>query len=266
MLREIEISTGQSYSRIYFGFDWHQVTKLLPDDARVVILTDHNLKRLYGNEFPDFPVLSVEPGESSKSLATIGRLTERLLKLGIDRKGFILGIGGGVVCDLAGFLGSVYMRGIRFGFISTSLLSQVDASIGGKNGVNSKSAKNIIGVFNQPEFVICDHSMLATLPEGEFLSGLSEVIKVAFIRDHALIGKLDAHHDAILNREGKLIDDMIFRSVEIKKGVVQEDERESGVRKILNFGHTFGHAAESVYGIKHGIAVEIGRASCRERV
>ncbi len=264
MFQKLEISTGQSLSRIYFGFDWHRVTELLPAESTIVILTDHNLKRIYGGEFPDYPVLSVNPGEASKSLETISRLTEDLLKLGVDRSGFILGIGGGVVCDLAGFLASVYMRGIRFGFISTSLLSQVDASIGGKNGVNSKSAKNIIGLFNQPEFVICDNKMLETLPEEEYLSGLSELVKAALIRDKSLVDLIDANYRSILSRDTDLLNDLIVKSVLIKKGVVQEDERESGVRKILNFGHTFGHAAESAYSVKHGIAVGWGMIAAME--
>jgi len=264
MFQEIEISTGQSISRIYFGFDWQRVTELLPADARVVILTDHNLKLIYGNEFPDYPVLSVKPGETSKSLSTVSRLVEELLKLGVDRRGFILGIGGGVVCDLAGFLASVYMRGIRFGFVSTSLLSQVDASIGGKNGVNSKSAKNIIGLFNQPEFVICDKSMLETLPEEEFLSGLSELLKSALIRDRSLVSKIDENYRSVLSRDPFVLDELIIQSVRIKKEIVQEDERESGVRKTLNFGHTFGHAAESAYSVKHGIAVAWGMISSME--
>jgi 3-dehydroquinate synthase len=264
MFQKIEISTGQSLSQIYFGFDWHRVTELLPSDTKVVIVTDNNLKLIYGDEFPDYPVLSVNPGETSKNLATISRLTEQLLKLGVDRKGFILGIGGGVVCDLAGFLASVYMRGIRFGFISTSLLSQVDASIGGKNGVNSRSAKNIIGLFNQPEFVICDISMLATLPEDEYLSGLTELLKAALIRDKQLVDKIDANYRSVLSRDSDLLNDLIIQSVQIKKRVVQEDERESGERKILNFGHTFGHAAESEYLIKHGIAVAWGMVAAME--
>jgi len=264
MFQKIEISAGQSLSRIYFGFDWRRVTELLPADTMVVIVTDHNLRLIYGDGFPDYPVLSVKPGETSKNLNTIGRLTEELLKLGVDRKGFILGIGGGVVCDLAGFLASVYMRGIRFGFISTSLLSQVDASIGGKNGVNSKSAKNIIGLFNQPEFVICDNSMLATLPEEEYLSGLTELLKAALIRDKTLVNTIDSDYMSVLSRDADLLNELIIRSVQIKKAVVQEDERESGVRKILNFGHTFGHAAEWQYSIKHGIAVAWGMIAAME--
>jgi 3-dehydroquinate synthase len=264
MFQKIEITAGQSISRIYFGFDWKRVTELLPEDATVVIVTDHNLKLIYGDEFPGFPVLSINPGEPSKSLDTISQLTEELLKLGVDRKGFILGIGGGVVCDLAGFLASVYMRGIRFGFVSTSLLSQVDASIGGKNGVNSKSAKNIIGLFNQPEFVICDNSMLATLPEEEYLSGFTELLKAALIRDKSLLNMIDTNCVSILSRDPDMLNKLIVKSVQIKKSIVQEDERESALRKILNFGHTFGHAAESHYSIKHGIAVAWGMIAAME--
>jgi len=263
-MKTIDISTSGSNSRVLFGFDWRKVETILPVNSNIVIITDDNIRDLYGKEFPPFPVLSVKPGEESKSLSTLGALVEDLLKLGIDRNGFILGIGGGVVCDITGFLASIYMRGIKFGFISTSLLSQVDASIGGKNGVNSNQAKNIIGVFNHPEFVICDNTMLSTLPNEEYLSGLSELVKAAMIKDFEMVQNINANCQRVLSRDVDLLNSLIYSAVQIKKDIVQEDERESGIRKLLNFGHTFGHAAEAKYGVRHGIAVAWGMIAALE--
>jgi 3-dehydroquinate synthase len=154
-VEKIIINTTFHTSEIHIGENWTNFSKYIPG-KEAVIITDDNLSNLYGKNFPGLPVLSVTPGEKSKKLEVINDLAGKLLNLGIDRSGFIIGIGGGVVCDIAGFLASVYMRGIGFGFVSTSLLSQVDASVGGKNGVNVGSVKNIIGNFRQPDFVICD--------------------------------------------------------------------------------------------------------------
>jgi 3-dehydroquinate synthase len=239
------------------GEKWTSFRKLIPE-KNVVIVTDENILRIYGKDFGDYPVLTIKPGEKSKNLDVINDLTGRLLSLGIDRGGYIIGIGGGVVCDISGFLASVYMRGIRFGFVSTSLLSQVDASSGGKNGVNYGTVKNIIGTFNQPQFVICDQEMLKTLPEDEYLSGLAEMIKGGFIGDAGLVEAIENNIQPILDRETSLLTDLITRSVKIKASIVNNDEREKGIRKILNFGHTFGHAIEARTGLNHGFAVAAG--------
>jgi 3-dehydroquinate synthase len=203
-------------------------------------------------------LIEIPPGEKSKKLAVIEDLSARLIELGIGRNGFLLAIGGGVVCDITGFLASVYMRGIRSGFISTSLLSQVDASIGGKNGVNIGNAKNMVGTFSQPEFVLCDPDMLQTLPADEYLSGLSEIIKTGAILDEELFTSIESNYDAIIKRDPGLLRELISRSVELKAFVVNEDEYETGLRRILNFGHTFGHVIETIAGQKHGFAVASG--------
>lgn len=256
-MEEIIVNTGGSESSVYAGYKWESVEKLLPEKA-VVIITDNNVFNLYGDRFPSYPVVKLEPGEKIKQLATIGYLAEELLKLGIDRSGFILGIGGGVVCDITGFLASVFMRGISFGFVSTSLLSQVDASTGGKNGVNLGEIKNVIGNFRQPEFVICDTEMLKTLPEDEYLSGLAELIKTGIIGDVSIIEILEKHHEEILKRDSRVLSDLVVRSVNYKASVVSKDEKETGLRRVLNFGHTFGHAIELNLGLKHGFAVASG--------
>jgi len=256
-LEKIVINTPGYRSEILVGESWESVTKLLPENG-VVIITDENIHRIYGDRFPEFPVLIISPGEVSKKLEVVGKLAENLLDAGVDRSGFILAIGGGVVCDLAGFLASIYMRGIRYGFVSTSLLSQVDASTGGKNGVNLGATKNMLGIIRQPEFVICDTSMLTTLPEKEYLSGLAEMIKTAIIGDPELFDMIEKRSEEILERDFNILTMLVAKSVNFKASVVTVDEREAGIRRILNFGHTFGHAIELQKSVKHGFAVASG--------
>jgi 3-dehydroquinate synthase len=256
-LEKIIINTPGSRSEILVGAGWETLPGLLPDSG-VVIITDDNILRFYGDRFPSAPVISVSPGEESKKLVIIEELAGKLLDAGMDRNGFILAIGGGVVCDLAGFLASVYLRGVRCGYVSSSLLSQVDASTGGKNGVNLGGTKNILGVIRQPEFVICDPSMLMTLPEDEYLSGLSEMIKTAIIGDRKMFDEIEGNYKGLMNREYQLMTRLVGRSVRFKAAVVTEDEKETGLRRILNFGHTFGHAIEMQTGVKHGFAVAAG--------
>ncbi|MBN1108018.1 MAG: 3-dehydroquinate synthase [Bacteroidales bacterium] len=256
-MQRIIIETPDSLSAILVGARWEAVTKLLPQ-GDVVIVTDANLFNLYGNRFPRFPVLKLKPGEDSKKLPVIQKLTTEMLRLGFDRTVFILAIGGGVVCDVAGFLASVYMRGVRCGYISTSLLAQVDASTGGKTGVNLGRIKNVIGTFRQPEFVICDTTMLRTLPDTEYMSGLAELIKTGLIGDRSIIDILENNQAAVLGRDRELLTDLVARSVRFKASVVAKDEKEGGIRRILNFGHTFGHAIELHQSVPHGFAVAAG--------
>lgn len=256
-MNRIVIDTGFQKSDILIGENWTKVTTLIPT-SDVAIITDNNVKKIYGEKFPCYPVISLHPGEESKSFEIIDDLAGKLLEYGIDRYGFILGIGGGVVCDITGFVSSIYMRGVRFGYVSSSLLSQVDASVGGKNGINCGSVKNILGTFRQPEFVICDQSMLKSLPDDEYLSGLAELIKNGIILDSDLVNEIEHNIENILNRENNLLTRLITRSVEIKASVVREDEKEKKERMLLNFGHTFGHVIEIQSGLKHGFAVASG--------
>lgn len=256
-MENIVINTPGSRSEIIVGAGWESAADLLPGSG-VVIITDDNIRRIYGDRFPEVPVFSVLPGEESKKLKVIEELAEKLLAAGIDRNGFVLAVGGGVVCDLAGFLASVYLRGIRCGYVSSSLLSQVDASTGGKNGVNLGGTKNILGIIRQPEFVICDPAMLLTLSEEEYLSGLAEMIKTAVIGDKELFNLLETNYDEIMAREYGMLTLLVGKSVKFKAAVVTEDELETGLRRILNFGHTFGHAIETQTRIKHGFAVAAG--------
>jgi 3-dehydroquinate synthetase len=256
-LEKITINTPGYRSEILVGGRWEEVSGLLPEKG-IVIITDDNVSQLYGDRFPKAPVISLSPGEESKKLGIIEKLAEQLLEEGIDRTGFVLAIGGGVVCDIAGFLASIYMRGIRCGYVSSTLLSQVDASTGGKNGVNLGGTKNMLGTIRQPEFVICDPSMLKTLPEQEYLSGLAELIKTAIIGDKKLFELIEGSFDEIVSRNSDLLTILVAESVRFKGSVVSEDEMETGLRRILNFGHTFGHAFEMQKAVKHGFAVASG--------
>ena len=188
----------------------------------------------------------VPPGEATKTLDQAGRLFDALLSAGMDRGGVVAAVGGGVVTDLAGFVAATYMRGVAWVSVSTSLLGQVDASVGGKTGVDHPQCKNLIGAFHQPRAVLCDVSTLATLPEEELRTGLAEVVKHAMIRDADLFARLESDADAVLARDPDVLENVVARNVRIKADVVMADERESALRRILNYGHTIGHALESL--------------------
>ena len=262
-MEKITIHTPGFRSEILVGERWDAVSGLLPEKG-VIIITDDNVSRLYGDKFPKIPVFSLSPGEESKKLKVIEYLAEQLLQAGIDRSGFVLAVGGGVVCDIAGFLASVYMRGIRCGYVSSTLLSQVDASTGGKNGVNLGGTKNMLGTIRQPEFVICDPGMLQTLPDQEYLSGLAELIKTAVIGDKELFDLIEKSFEKIMSRDTDLLAILVTKSVRFKGLVVSEDEKETGLRRILNFGHTFGHAIEMQKGVRHGFAIASGMVLATE--
>ncbi|MBN1501241.1 MAG: 3-dehydroquinate synthase [Spirochaetes bacterium] len=256
-MNEIKCNADTGNSVIYTGEKISSFEKYLKG-RKTVVITDKNINRLYGNHFSNYPSVVIGTGEEIKSLATVEYIISELIKNGCDRKTFILGIGGGIVTDITGFASSVFMRGVDFGFVSSTLLSQVDASVGGKNGVNAGTLKNMIGVFRQPEFVICDPEMITTLSDSEYLSGLAEVIKHGFIRNSSLLSFISDNRNLILDKDTAVIEKMVFESVKIKTDVVTEDPKESGLRKILNFGHTFGHAVELINGIPHGHAVAFG--------
>lgn len=205
-------------------------------------------------------VLSFPAGETHKTRETWARLTDRLLDLGIGRDGAVLALGGGVTGDLAGFVAATYMRGIALVQIPTSLLAMIDASIGGKTGVDTAHGKNLVGAFHPPRAVVIDPQLLRTLPERELRGGLAETVKHAAIADVAYLDWIHDSATAILARDDAALDELIRRSVHIKVRVVNEDPFEKGARKALNFGHTIGHAVEALaeYALPHGFAVSIG--------
>lgn len=257
----IEGQTGRSHLMI--GEPLANLSQHLPP-GRTILITDENVARHYRHQFPPCDVITIGQGEKIKTLATVAHIFERLIELEADRTTFIVGIGGGIVGDITGFTASTYMRGVNFGFVASSLLAQVDATVGGKNGVNFKGFKNMVGVFNQPQFVIADIDMLQTLPGEEIACGLAEIVKHACIMDASYFDFIEYHCDEIDRLDPKVMHKLVYDSVVIKSDVVNRDERESGERRKLNFGHTIGHAVEKTLGISHGAAVSVGMVMAAE--
>ena len=239
-----------------------------PVGKRYGIISDDNVAELYGQQIITSLTeaglaceLIVFPGgEEQKNTLTVSKLASELAQRGFDRGDALIALGGGVVGDITGFLASIYMRGIPFVQIPTSLLAQVDSSVGGKTGVDIPEGKNLIGTFYQPKAVYIDIDVLKTLPPEEFRGGLGEVIKYGVIIDQAFFEFLEQNRAAIMNQEPDVLVSMIYTCCEIKANVVEQDEREGGLRRILNFGHTIGHAVEAASGFQiiHGLAVSIG--------
>jgi 3-dehydroquinate synthase len=239
------------------------------------IISDTNVEPEFGNAARKalkkagfIPSLIVVPaGERAKSLKSVEKCYNLLAEHRLERKSFIIALGGGVVGDLAGFVAASYLRGIAFVQVPTTLLAQVDSSVGGKVGVNLKAGKNLVGAFHQPRLVLCDLDTLRTLPEREYRAGLAEVIKYGIIYDAKLFEQLEKDLPSLLAREPKTLEQVICRCCEIKAEVVQQDETETGQRAILNFGHTIGHALEAIshYGkYLHGEAIAIGQVAAAQ--
>ncbi len=258
-MKEFVVNAVTGQSKILVGERLEHLVDHLPA-GRTVIVTDTQVGRIYGDAFPAADVITMGTGEANKTLATVGEIFEKLVALEADRSVFLVGIGGGIVCDVTGFVASTYLRGVRFGFVATTLLAQVDAGVGGKNGVNFGGYKNMVGVFNQPEFVICDPRLLDSLPPAEKRSGLAEIVKHAAIGDASLFSYLEGSADDVLSFSRAAVERMVYDSVALKAGVVSRDEKESGLRRILNFGHTLGHAIEKAAGVSHGEAIGAGMA------
>ncbi len=251
---------GGAVSRISFG-RLAGIAELV-DPARTVLVTDRLIRRIHGSSFPPCPVVEVARGEAAKSLASLEALYGAFMENGLARDGLVLAVGGGAVSDLAGFAASTWLRGVGFGFAPTTLLAMVDASVGGKNGVDFRGTKNLVGTFSQPGFVRIDVELLSTLPDLEFASGMGEVVKHAVIAGGAYYELVES---AAAGAKGAdTLERLVAGSVEIKAGVVGRDERESGERRKLNLGHTVGHAIESATGLPHGHCVGSGLATaCR---
>lgn len=239
---------------------------------RCAVISDSNVAPLYMKRciealesagFKPFD-LTIPAGETAKSLKVVQECYDQLAAQRLERKSFIVALGGGVVGDLAGFIAATYLRGIPFIQVPTTLLAQVDSSVGGKVGVNLKAGKNLVGAFYQPLHVLCDLTCLNTLPEREFRAGLAEVIKYGIIYDAPLFDRIEREMPLILKRDPAVLGEIVARCCEIKADVVSQDETESGLRAILNFGHTIGHALEAIsrYGkYLHGEAISIGQVA-----
>ena len=229
-------------------------------DTRTVFITDENVFAAHEKQFRKKDVIVLKAGEEHKNQATVDEVINRLIQMGADRKTVLVGVGGGVVTDITGYIASIYMRGLAFGFVPTSLLAMVDASIGGKNGIDVGVYKNMVGVIRQPSFLLFDPLLLQTLPLNEWQNGFAEIIKHASIKDAAMFRQLEQNDVAFYQKKRKEIGVLIQRNALLKTKVVQQDEFERGDRKLLNFGHTLGPALENQYDLSHGQAISIGMA------
>lgn len=232
-------------------------------DSNVAKIYEKELEKLLENSFPTIINFTFNAGEGSKNIETVEKLYEELIINHFDRHDLLLALGGGVVGDLTGFAASTYLRGIDFIQIPTSLLSQVDSSIGGKTGVDFKQYKNMVGAFYQPKLVYMNLAVLRTLPKQQLSSGLAEIVKHGCIKDKAYFTWLDEHMEAVFKLDPWVLEEMIYRSCQIKRDVVERDPKEKGERALLNFGHTIGHAIEKLADFKlyHGECVAIGMAA-----
>ena len=228
------------------------------DQRSAVIITDENVFRNHRKRFKNWRVIVLQPGEEQKTQATVDSIIAQLIMMEADRNTTLIGVGGGVITDITGYAASIYMRGIKFGFAPTTLLSMVDASIGGKNGIDVGIYKNLVGTIRQPSFILHDLIFLNTLPQSEWINGFAEIIKHACIKDAALFRELETNSLKKYRSRKVLVCQLIQRNAILKTKVVQQDEFEKGDRKLLNFGHTLGHALENQYELSHGQAISIG--------
>jgi 3-dehydroquinate synthase len=284
-MQTVKVSLGPRSYPIHIGVGllkrigaWCEETGL---GRRCVVISDRRVAPLYGHTvlrslrergFEVVPI-TVPSGESTKCLDVVGHCYRKLAAHRIERSSFVVALGGGVVGDLAGFVAATYLRGLAYVQVPTTLLAQVDSSVGGKVGINLKEAKNLVGAFHQPRLVVCDLATLATLPAREYRSGLAEVIKYGIIRDATLFALLERRMGALVRRDRAWLGPVVARSCAIKAQVVGKDELEGGPRAILNYGHTLGHAIEATSGYGtwlHGEAVAVGMIAAarlsRERV
>jgi len=246
----------------YFDADFSYLEKLV-NKEQTVLITDENIFRLHQKKFGGWNIIVIRAGEEFKVQATVDSILEQLITLGADRKTCLVGVGGGVVTDITGFAAAIYMRGISFGFVPSSILAMVDASIGGKNGIDVGVYKNLAGTIRQPEFLLYDYSLLKSLPKEEWNNGFAEIIKHACIQDASLFRELEKNKTGFYQKDKAALAKLIRRNVVIKSAIVQKDEFEKGDRRMLNFGHTLGHAIENLYELSHGQAISIGMvAAC----
>jgi 3-dehydroquinate synthase len=271
-VERVTVDTGATRYDILIGrslFDDPACWDGLPRASQAVIVTNTTvaplwrpaLERALRPHYPAVTAIELPDGEAHKDWPALNRVFDHLLASACDRKTVLFALGGGVVGDMTGFAAGCYMRGAPFVQVPTTLLAQVDSSVGGKTAINHPLGKNMIGLFHQPRRVLCDLDTLSTLPVREFVAGLAEVIKYGPIADEPFLGWLEANLDALLARDDRALAHAVRRSCEIKAAVVGQDERESGLRAILNFGHTFGHAIETGVGYGewlHGEAVGCG--------
>jgi len=270
-MRVLEVSTAEPYEILIGGGLLTEVPTDLPKvikTRKLALITDDTVRELITEDLSrilkeagfEAEIFSFPAGEASKRMETVVELARAMVRAGFDRKGAVLGVGGGVVGDVAGFLASIYMRGVPYIQVPTTLLAQVDSSVGGKTGVDLPEGKNLLGTFYQPRRVYIDYGVLTTLPLEHLRNGLSEVVKYGCTLDRGLFEFLEIHSERLLAYEPEALEHIIAESCRLKAEVVSRDEREAGLRRVLNFGHTLGHALEAAleYKILHGEAVSVG--------
>lgn len=263
-LRRLEVATATPYEVVVGPGALDELARHLPEGRPCAIVSDRNVARLHGDRLGALasrPGIALPPGEDTKSFQVLENLLDFLVEIGMDRHSTLVAFGGGVVGDLAGLAAALFMRGIPCVQVPTTLLAQVDSSVGGKTAVNLRGGKNLAGAFHQPGLVLADTALLATLPEDELASGLGEVVKTALIGDPELLAILERRAEAVLARDPEVLAEVVARCVTVKAGVVARDTSETGERKSLNLGHTFAHGIEQAAGygtIPHGLAVGVG--------
>jgi 3-dehydroquinate synthase len=250
---------SKQVTTFYFDAVFSYLKKIV-SQSNAVLITDEHLFAAYKKQLKGWNTIVLKVGEEYKVQATVDSIVDQLIDIHADRTWTLIGVGGGVVTDITGYVASIYLRGISFGFVPTSLLAMVDASIGGKNGIDVGLYKNMVGTINQPRFLLYDVGLLKTLPESEWRNGFAEIIKHAAIMDAAFFKELEKRDLSFFRKNKDALSKMVQRNALLKTKVVREDEFERDKRKLLNFGHTLGHAIEKQYELMHGEAVAIGMA------
>lgn len=256
-MKKVTYKFSNSATDYYLGHGISHLKKIV-DQSNSVIITDENVYGLHERRFKNWTLIVLKPGEEYKVQATADSVIQQLIDMQADRKTTLIGVGGGVITDLTGYVASIYMRGVNFGFVPTTLLSLVDASIGGKNGIDVNVYKNLVGTIRQPSFILHDLAFLDTLPASEWINGFAEIVKHACIKDVAMFKELESNSVEGYQKKKPLLGGLIQRNAILKTKIVQRDEFERNERRLLNFGHTLGHALENQYELSHGQAISIG--------
>jgi 3-dehydroquinate synthase len=248
-----------SSTDVYYGAGFRRLNSLVKV-ARAVLITDEHVYRYHKAKFRGWNTIILKPGEAHKVQSTVDAIIDQLLEMEAGRDTTIIGVGGGVVTDITGFVASIFKRGVPFGFVPTTLLGLVDASLGGKNGIDVGPYKNMVGTIRQPLFILHDLSFLQSLPDNEWRNGFAEIIKHASIADLKMFRQLEGTSIVHFQKDRSLLSLLVRRNADLKLRLVKKDEFEKGPRMALNFGHTIGHALENQYELSHGEAIAIGMA------
>lgn len=257
MYDTIYLKTEASQSKIKF-IGKFSTGLFTSENSSFQVLIDQNMNTLYPDFLPDSEKIIIKSGEDLKNLETVNSIILNLIEKGTGKDTLLLGVGGGVITDLTGFVASIFKRGMKFGFVPTTLMAMADASIGGKNGVNAGIIKNAVGVINQPDFVLIDVNFLQTLPDEFYFTAFSEIVKIGLVDNPGILDLIELNYDKIKAKDMTFLNELIFETLKSKVSFVEKDVYDKGVRRILNFGHSIGHALELTLGISHGLAVAAG--------